>query len=1309
MVRGAAPILTRLREFWGASSWISVALLAGVAASAIAWGIAADLVERRQQAEFRSQAVQATELIRGRLESYTQVLRGLQSLFRIKSEVTRAEFRRYLEGSDLPRLFPGYQAVHFSRLVPAADKERFVDAVRRDRSLLPQGYPGFAVAPPGERPEYLVIDYVEPYAGNEGAMGFDVYSREQTRGTVEQARDTGRSAATGPYTLFQDSGSPRMGYVLTLPVYRIGAPLDTVEQRRAAFCGVVSAAFRIEELMARILDLETRAGLGFVIDDLGSPEEPGAVTGRLFSWGEPDTAAQRFMHSAEIPVGSHRWRMRVFHSHASSPYFQALPVTVAISGLVTTGLLALLVALLFTGQRRAAALAGDMTRELRDSEERLRVMIETIPMPIIFSRRRDGHVLFINHWTAEYFGVRRQEGEGRTAYDYYADPEDRRPVGERLRRDGFVRDYETRFRKADGTVFWGALSIQSAVFQGEPAVLAVVQDISARRAAEAALRESEELNRVIAETIPIALSVTRLEDGAVVSHSPRFREIFEIAADGEEFPAIAQYDAPSDRERFLEALRRQGAVRDFEVRMKTRGGRRFWGLLSARTVLLRGEQVIVAATQDISFLKETEAALRQANQVLQTIIETSPLAIFALGPDYRVTLWNPAAERLFGWSAQEAVGGFSPILPKEQTEDGLVLAERIRAGREITNVEITRRRRDGSRVLLDLAAAPLRDPGGQMTGVMVIAADITERKRAEEALRLSEERFRALTENASDIILVVGEDKKILYESPSARRLLGYGGEERRGQSAFSNTHPDDLPLLEAAFAKAFSAPEETILARFRVRCGDGSWRIFEAVAINCLANPAVRGIVVNARDVTERQQSEERLAFLAQHDTLTGLPNRNLMMDRLSQAMVQAHRSGKRVAILFVDLDRFKTINDSLGHEAGDRLLQTVGSRLLGCVREGDTVARQGGDEFLVILPEIGDAGHASQVAGKMLEAIHQPMVLDRHELHVSPSIGISIFPEDGATAEHLIKNADIAMYQAKAGGRDQYRYFTSEMNTLAQRRLTLEHRLRQGLAEGEFLLHYQPEVDLATGRITAVEALVRWNYRGEGEISPAEFIPAAEETGLILPLGEWVLTEACRQIRRWRDAGHASLSVAVNLSGRQFRQKGLAQRIRGILAESGLGADALELEITESSVMENPDRAAAILRELRAAGIDVATDDFGTGYSSLAYLKRFPIGKLKIDRSFVRDITTDKDDAAIVGAIIAMTENLGLRVVAEGVETAEQLAFLRAHGCGYGQGYYFSRPLPAEALDRLLAVDQGRFRLPQAPVIPFPGSSLP
>jgi diguanylate cyclase (GGDEF)-like protein/PAS domain S-box-containing protein len=566
-----------------------------------------------------------------------------------------------------------------------------------------------------------------------------------------------------------------------------------------------------------------------------------------------------------------------------------------------------------------------------------------------------------------------------------------------------------------------------------------------------------------------------------------------------------------------------------------------------------------------------------------------------------------------------------------------------------------------------------------------------ERKVAEEALFLEKERAQVTLNSIGDAVVCTDISGNISFLNLIAEKMTGWSSEDAAGRPMV-----EVFRILDATTLESVTSPMEMAVSQDRtvhvppncILIRRGGYEI----PIEGSASPIhdregrVTGAVIVFSDVSAARTMALQMIHLAQHDFLTGLPNRMLLNDRVGQAIILALRHMKKVAILFLDLDGFKHINDSLGHAIGDKLLQSVTKRLIDCVRFSDTVSRQGGDEFVVLLSEMEHSEDAAITARRMLNVVAEVHSIDQCDLHVTTSIGVSVYPDDGMDAGTLIKNADTAMYQAKENGRQSYQFFKPAMNIRAVERQSIEESLRRALERHEFALHYQPKIDLRTAEITGAEALIRWTHPVRGLISPAEFIPIAEDCGLILPISKWVLREACRQARAWADVGLPPTTVAVNISSMEFREEGFLESVFAILAETGLDPGFLELELTESVLMKRPESAASVLQQLRAKGVRVAVDDFGTGYSSLSYLRKFSIDALKIDQSFVRQITTTPDDTAIVTAVISMGRSLRLRVIAEGVETQEELGFLQALQCDEAQGYYFSRPVTADEFANIL-----------------------
>lgn len=562
----------------------------------------------------------------------------------------------------------------------------------------------------------------------------------------------------------------------------------------------------------------------------------------------------------------------------------------------------------------------------------------------------------------------------------------------------------------------------------------------------------------------------------------------------------------------------------------------------------------------------------------------------------------------------------------------------------------------------------------------LLLAEIADRTRAEQALR---EMATAL-ENAVEGIARLDAEGCFRMVNKAYADMVGYTPEELIGAERSLTVHPDDLDLMKAAYRRVRESGKSEVEARALRKDGSIFYKHAVMVGIHD-ERKKLAGHYCLMSDITERKQTEERLKQLALYDPLTGLANRKLLDDRLRQALSDADRRERMVALLFIDLDHFKHINDSFGHGMGDKLLRAVADQLSAGLRTSDTVARFGGDEFAVVLPNIRHVDEVAAIVQKIQALLDASFTVDGRELHASASIGITLYPLDEGDVEGLIRNADAAMYHAKESGRNTFRFYTAELHARASRRLALESGLRHALSREEFLLHYQPQLDLRTGRLVGMEALLRWRHPDEGLLPPLDFIPVAEETGLIVPIGEWVLKTACTQIKVWEKLGFPPLRVAVNLSVQQIKHPVLLETVRRVLAETGVEPQYLDLELTESALMQGV-QATTCIGALDETGVAFSLDDFGTGYSSLSYLKRFPIDHLKIDRSFVRDIATDPNDAAIVKAIIAMARALDMKVIAEGVETSGQLEFLREAGCDMAQGYYFSEPLPADELPELI-----------------------
>jgi diguanylate cyclase (GGDEF)-like protein/PAS domain S-box-containing protein len=681
--------------------------------------------------------------------------------------------------------------------------------------------------------------------------------------------------------------------------------------------------------------------------------------------------------------------------------------------------------------------------------------------------------------------------------------------------------------------------------------------------------------------------------------------------------------------------------------------------------------------------------LAERDQLFHVISENAADMIALIDRNGRRLYNSPSYQKILGYSPEEL--RTTPSIEQVHPDDRpriLAAAQRARSTGEVEMVEYRMRHKDGSWRILESTACAIRNAKNETDNLVIVNRDITERKRSEEllmhntALRCAAEKYRTIFEDAVVGIFQMTADGHPLNVNRAMAHIHGYDSPEQL-MAELANlvdqlfANPSQIDELKRVLN------EDSVIrgAEVEVRCRDGTtkWVLMSMRAVR----HADGKIVVyegTLEDITDRKVAQNRVQFLAYCDSLTGLANRTLLQDRLTKALAASRRRKDKVALLFLDLDRFKVINDSLGHSIGDLLLREVADRLKHQSREQDTVARVGGDEFIVVLTGVKDVTDVAVAVERIMDMMTAEFLIQGHSFTVNCSMGVSIFPDHGADSETLIKNADAAMYSAKEAGRDNYRFFTEDMNAEATERLTLERALRVALEKKEFFLLYQPQMEMVTGAIVGLEALLRWQHPQLGTVSPDRFMRIAENTGLILPIGAWVLRTACSQTRKWQEQGLCVGTIAVNVSAAQFRQQGFQELISKVLSETGLASHYLELELTESLLLDHADMVSSVLRELKVMGVKLAIDDFGTGYSSLSYLKQFPFSKLKIDRSFICDVAGNSDDAAIATAIISMAKSLGLKVIAEGVETESQMSFLRALRCDEIQGYYFSKPLTAD-----------------------------
>nr|WP_240954041.1 EAL domain-containing protein [Solimonas marina] len=1122
-----------------------------------------------RESQFAHESAGVVTAVGVRLQAYQQILRGGAGLFAASAEVTRDDWRRYVDSLDVASSYPGVQAIAFARHVSPSELPA------REKTIRDEGFPDFRVFPLGERSDYTEIEFIEPFnARNQRAFGYDMYSEPTRRAAMMQARDSGNPALSGPVQLLQeDDRHPQVGTLLYVPVYSAGYSLYDAAARRSALIGYVYAPFRMGDFMHPVL-AGRPAGLGVRVRD--------ASGGILFDDMSEDSAND-LHQSLSLDAYGRRWQFEF----AATPGFAAVHdwagIAALVGGIAGSLLLAMVTFLLATGRQRARTMAMQMTAALRETEANQRAIVDSSAEGIL-TIDTSGMVLTFNRAAELIFGYPSETVIGRNVKMLM--PE--------------------RYRGAHDGHVSGLLKETPSGFIG--------------------LR----------------------------------REVVGQRANGEEFPLSLSIN-------LIDAV----------------GARRYVGVIA-----------------DISERRAAETALRQSEERFRLMVDcVADYAIFMLDPQGCVATWNEGAERIKGYRTDEIIGRHYACFYSEEDQ---------RAGRPARALEVARRdgcfkdehwrvRKDGSRFWASLVLTAVRDPSGRLLGFVKVARDLSERRAGEEALAEANRFRQSILDAAAFGIVATDADGLISSVNPAAERLWWYRRDEMIGRLHLHEL-VDGADLLQRADAlsKEFGSPVANDFQALKVRADrgltdehewisrrkDGSLAPVEmAVTVRRDAAGSVIGYLAMAYDITERRRREDYIRHLAHHDALTQLPNRSLLNDRMAVAISRARRTRSEVGVMMIDLDNFKRINDSLGHHVGDQILQTVAARLRNCVRESDSIARMGGDEFSILLPDLDDGGDVTRIAQAVIAAMNKPVVVGAHELHVTASVGISRYPNDGADPVTLLKNADTAMYKAKLGGRANYRLFTHEMLIEAEGRIIIETELRRALAREEFEMFYEPQISLATGEVSGVEALIRWRHPERGLISPAEFLPVAEETGLIVPIGYWTLRTACHEVVELQKRLGQPLTVAVNLSPKQFAHQDLMANVQAALLASGLPASQLVLEITEGALMAESDDTTTTLESLRMLGLSIAVDDFGTGYSSLSYITRFPIDLLKIDRSFVRDIYEDPADAAVARAIIAMAHGLNIRVVAEGVETEAQLLYLRERACDAAQGYFIGKAAPANA----------------------------
>ena len=1215
---------------------------------------ASTLEQHRIHVEFERRADSVAQALAIRLNGYTEALRAVADFFQASERVDRQTFQAFTAGA-LSR-YPGLQALAWDARVAASLRSDYEDAVRGE------GYPRFQISQRGARgalvlasarTEYFPITFIEPLAANATALGFDPASDASRRGALTQARDSAAPTATAPIDLVQGAGD-HSGIAIFMPVFQPHTPHATPAQRQQALRGYAAAVFQTSDLMARFLRTMDTQGMRLRVHDVADrgsarllyPAHQGATTGAAGTAARlPADTHDTLIRTATLNVAGRRWQIGFYlPAEELAKHRSWLAWSVLAAGMLFTALCSVLL-LLAAGRtvaienevssRTAELEAGNLA--LQENEQRTSDIRDNVfdAYIVIDAASR------ILEWSGQaerLFGWLRADALGARLTDTIIPPQHRQAHAAGMGRylataAGPVlnRSIEITALHRDGRQFPIELKIWARRNgSGEPEFHAFVHGIGPRLMAN---------RRLAAQT---AAAAALIESSTVADAGPKLLQAV-CNALGWSVGLLWILDR-SDNELRCAELWQMGTAARFEAQSRM--------MTFASGVGLPG-------------------------RVLSSG-KPSWIADVALDPNF------PRAETAL---ADGLHGAFAvPVLNGVQALG-----------------------------VIEFFSSAIEEPDPELLGMMDTLGNLLgqfiARINVERALEQEGEFLTALLDNITEGIVACDEHGILTVFNRATRELHGLP-EQPLGPEQWAE-HYDlyladgvtpmqmvQIPLFRALSGEQIREMEMVIAPKGRPR---------RVVVCNgrALFNRAGEklGAVVAMHDITERKEGEQRLQQLAHFDALTGLPNRRLFHESLRSAMALADAQGWLVFLLFLDLDNFKDINDNLGHAVGDELLHQVGQRLLGCLRLRDTVGRLGGDEFGVILLTSGDPQIAARVANKIHDALRAPFELEGNTVSTTASIGITVYPTDTADLHSLERYADLAMYDAKQGGRNAHRFYTAAMNLRAREKLELESALRQALAREEFVLHYQPKVCLRTGRWTGVEALLRWHRPDHGLVPPGEFISVLEDTGLIVPVGAWVVTAACRQLRDWKCAGIGPLPIAVNVSAQQVTRKNLllqspesGGRIRvgsdpvelwsataECLQEHGVTAGQLEFELTESTVMADAEQNVEMLQRLKALGVQVSVDDFGTGYSSLAYLRRFPLDAIKIDGSFIRDVTRNAEDASITLAIIGIAHRLNLQVIAEGVETAEQLEFLRANGCDQAQGYYLARPMSVQKIEQL------------------------
>jgi diguanylate cyclase (GGDEF)-like protein/PAS domain S-box-containing protein len=1127
-----------------------------------------------------------------------------------------------------------------------------------------------------------VIRNAVPLSGNEKAIGLDLLSDPAQGSASRHARDSGKFTLAGPLELVQ--GGPAV--VGRLPVF-----LDD-SQGKPFFWGFALVVMRVPGgLDLAPLSQLGEQGLAYELWRIQPDSGQKQIIARSLSTPLVEPVEQA------VRVPNTRWMLNIAPVKGwTDPLGLAFKVALGLLFSLMLGYLAKRLVEMKANKRVLEARVAQRTAEILEAQRNLKATLDALP-DLVWLKNTGGVYLSCNPMFERFFGAGEAAIVGKSDYDFVERAQadvfrenDRQAM---LAGKASINEEWLTFAEDGSRRLFETIKTLMLDGEGRPTgVLGISRDITKRAQAEQALLRSRQQTQQYLNIAGVMLVAIDAEGRVQLVNHKGCEMLGAAEAEilGKDWIEhfLPERIRKEVRENVTQMMKGEVApVEYMENAILTRSGEE--RDVAWHNAVLRDEagriNGVLASGEDITERKRAEQALRDSRERLKRLLDSMAEAAYGVDFDGNCTFVNRTFLKMLGYQDEnEVLGKNTHALIHHSYADGspypaseCKMHRAYLSNRTINVSDEVFWRKDGVAIPVEYWSSPILNDG-IVVGAIATFVDITERKRAEGQLGLAAKVF----EHSGEGIMITDAQRTIVMVNQAFTAITGYSEADALGKRPSM--------LASGRHDQAFYSAMWEILAtqgrwqgELWNRRKDGSLYPELLSIIRVLdAQGVVTHYIGISSDITQHKAAQARIQRLAHFDPLTGLPNRALLNDRALHELSAAQRHHTQLTVMFVDLDHFKNVNDTLGHSIGDALLIAVAARLKAAVREVDTVSRQGGDEFVLILPDTGADG-AAHVAGKLLEAVAQPYQIETFELTVTLSIGIALYPGDGEDFEVLSKCADAAMYRAKHDGRNTYRFFTMEMQARSAHNLHMENDLRRALARKQLLLHYQPQISLCDGRVVGVEALLRWQHPELGMIAPADFIPLAEESGQILPIGEWALRSAARQMKAWMDAGLAPMVMAVNLSAVQFRHPHLPELVTQILDEEKLAPQYLELELTEGVAMEDAPAAIAVMDRLHARGVRMSIDDFGTGYSSLSYLKRFKVYKLKIDQSFVRGIGEDPEDRAIVVAIISLAKGLGLQTIAEGVETEAQLAFLREHGCDEVQGYYFSKPKPADAFE--------------------------